>query len=530
MKPVVCLLLLLLFPTVLVAGEQQYRIWLVDKTGSPCSLENPTDFLSPRAIAQREKENIPIDSTDLPVSTEWLKQLSESGARILATSKWLNTVTIALTDASQISAIGNLPFVKGYEALGSPVLTSLSVRSQKKQQIEDDTPYGDATLQIALHNGDKLHQAGFSGQGMTIAVIDGGFLHADRNPRFDQNHIAGWHDFVDDQIDFEHGDTHGSSVLSTMLVNDSNTFIGTAPKASYWLLRSEDTATEYPAEEDFWVAALEYADSLGVDVITSSLGYSQFDNPQFDHSWEQLDGKTTFISCGAAMGVKKGLLIIVSAGNERAGSWKKITVPADVDGLLTVGAVDTQRKPAYFSGCGFTSDGRIKPDVAGLGTSAATIDPNGGLLSKDGTSFSTPIIAGLTACLRQALPDLPAREIIDLIRQNSSQYLTPDSLMGYGIPDFYAAYRQGSGIETPQTPGSPLRLAYRQGIPIVTVAGLPANEREIMLDIYNLEGTIIREYRLGEGSEVVLHELSKGIYLLSARSKTHCWTQKIKRL
>ena len=220
----------------------------------------------------------------------------------------------------------------------------------------------------------------------------------------------------------------------------------------------------------------------------------------------------------------------MSAGNEGGGDWKRLTVPGDVDGLLTVGAVTRERQHAYFSSVGPTADGRIKPDVAALGAGAATIDPDGNLLLKDGTSFSTPIIAGLTACLRQALPHLSAREIIDLIRQNSSQYLTPDSLLGYGIPDFQAAYRQGSGIETIRTGQTPLQLTYREGSPVVTIGPLPPDESEIALGIYDLEGALQQEYRLPEGAELDLHDLKKGIYLLSARGRQHSWTQKIQRL
>lgn len=511
--------------------EQHYRIWFSDKGESTCSIERPLEFLSPRAIVSREKFGIAIDSTDLPIAATRLQQLSGLGARILAVSKWLNTATIALDDPSRLTAIEQLPFVERYDPLGSPTHAGSTIGPHLKKLENDSTsPYGDATWQIAVHNGDRLHRAGFSGEGMTIAVIDGGFLNADRNPRFDQNHIAGYHDFIDETMDFRNGDSHGSSVLSTMLVNDSNLFIGTAPQASYWLLRSEDTATEYPTEEDYWAAALEYADSLGVDLVVSSLGYTRFDDSRFDHTWADLDGHTSFISQAAARGVAKGMLIVVSAGNEGINDWKKITVPGDVKGILTVGAITTERKPAYFTGCGPTADGRIKPDVVALGAAAATISPEGNLQPKDGTSFSAPIIAGLTACLRQALPQLPARKIIELIRQNSSQYLTPDSLMGYGIPDFYAAYCQGSGISTVQPDDSPLQLTYREGNPVVTIGSLPSDEKDITLSIYNLEGATVAKYRLSEGAELSLADLKKGIYLLSARNRQRCWTQKIQRL
>ena len=531
-RPIYITLLLLLFWTMLLpAQEQHYRIWFNDKGETSFSVERPEEFLSERAMAQRKKYNIPIDSTDLPIASSRLAELTAQGARILTTSKWLNTATVALTDSTRLSRIIDLPFVKRFDRLGTPVQPEPSL-GKKQKQIETDSEglYGDAAWQIALHNGEKLHQAGFSGEGMTIAVIDGGFLNADCNPAFDQNQIVGVHDFIAPSMDFRNGDSHGSSVLSTMLVNDTSTFIGTAPLASYWLLRSEDTDTEYPTEEDYWVAALEYADSLGADIITSSLGYTEFDDPQFNHSWEQLDGKTAFISQGAAMGVQKGLLIVVSAGNEGNNRWKKITMPGDVAGVLTVGAVTTSSKPAYFSGTGPTEDNRVKPDVVALGASASTIGPEGTLQLKNGTSFATPVIAGLTACLRQALPHLSAGEIIALIQQNSSQYHTPDSVMGYGIPDFYAAYRQGSGIESARYAESPLQLSHTEGVPIISITALPEGEMTIDLHIYDLSGKTMAEYKLSEGAQLALHALPKGIYLLLARTKTHGWTHKIQRL
>jgi serine protease AprX len=530
-RPILLLSFFIAFTANNIAQERQYRIWFNDKPESVHSVDEPAKFLSEQAIAHREKQNIPIDSTDLPIDPVRLKKLSELGARILATSKWLNTATIALTDTTDLSAIASLSFVKKYESLGVAVQPVSNLKKRQKQiESESENPYGDAALQIEVHNGDELHRAGFTGKGMTIAVIDGGFFNADRNPKFDQNKIVGNHDFIDKKMDFMHGDTHGSSVLSTMLVKDSSVFIGTAPDAAYWLLRSEDTDTEYPAEEDYWVAALEYADSIGADVITSSLGYSEFDDSRFNHTWDQLDGKSAFISQAAAMGVQKGLLIVVSAGNEGGNNWGKITFPGDVDGVLTVGAVSPNLKPAYFSGRGFTADGRIKPDIMGIGATAATITPEGNTAWKDGTSFSAPIIAGLTACLRQALPDLSAQEIVGLIKNNSSQSLTPDSVMGYGIPDFYAAYRQGTGIEPSLKEDIPLQIIDREGIPVIKIKRLPIGETSITLHIYTLEGVIIQEYNVSENSETPLYTLKKGIYILAARCQSNYWTQKIQRL
>ena len=389
---------------------------------------------------------MPSTRPTCPSPPSGCKQLSEQGARILATSKWLNTATIALTDTTLLSDIAQLPFVARFDRLGSPVQPTGQIIVKPRKKLVEAEPlsfYGEAAQQIALHNGERLHQAGFRGEGMIIAVIDGGFLNTDRNPQFDPDRIVGGTRLYRRNDGFPQRrqprlggaiDPAGERQQSVHRHGSAGLLLAAAVGRH---------ATEYPTEEDYWAAALEYADSLGVDVVTSSLGYSRFDDSRYDHTWDDLDGHTTFISQAAARGVEKGLLIVVSAGNERINEWQKITFPADVAGVLSVGAVSTNRQPAYFSGAGPTADGRVKPDVVAIGAPAAIIDPDGNLQWQNGTSFSAPIMAGLTACLWQALPKLSAREIISLIQQNSSQYLAPDSLLGYGIPDFYAAYRQG---------------------------------------------------------------------------------------
>ncbi len=514
--------------TGLCAQEHHYRLWFSDKAGSTYSLDRPEEFLSPQAIARREKRNIAIDSTDLPIEPTRLHQISQIGTRIIATSRWLNTATIAVDDIALLPTLLALPFVKQYDDLGSPIsLKTTASCTPKKLTEESISPYGEAYWQIALHNGDKLHQAGFKGKGVTIAVIDAGFRNVYNNPIFNSAHIIGAHDFVDIEMDFIHGDDHGSKVLSTMLGNDENLFVGTAPEANYWLLRSENTTIEIPTEEDYWATALEYADSLGIELITTSLGYYLFDNARYNHTWEQLDGKTAFISQAAAMGVGKGLLILASAGNEGGNQWQKITFPADVDGVLSVGAVTPEKQVTFFSGRGFTADHRIKPDVAALGESVTIIAPDGTRKTESGTSYSTPILAGLTACLWQALPDLSAQEIIDLIKRNSSQYLAPDSLIGYGIPDFQTAYQQGAGIENISTPDSPLQITYHNGKPVARFECETSVDTCLTIRIFNTEGSLVKAKILTVGNELKINNLPSGVYLLVARGKSNYWTYKI---
>ncbi len=526
------LLLTLLLGAILSTGtfaqEHHYRLWLSDKNGSTYSLDRPEEFLSPQAIARREKRNIAIDLTDLPIDPARLQQISQIGGHIIATSRWLNTVTVAIDDITLLPTLLALPFVDRYDDLGSPASPEVTAtRSPQKLANETTPPYGEAYWQIALHNGDKLHQAGFKGKGMKIAVIDAGFRNAYNNPMFNPERIIGTHDFIDSEMDFVNGHPHGSHVLSTMLGNDENLFVGTAPEADYWLLRSENTDVEIPTEEDYWATALEYADSLGIELITTSLGYSLFDNAPHNHTWEQLDGKTAFISQAAAMGVSKGLLILASAGNEGGNSWQKITFPADVDGVLSVGAVNAEKQVTFFSGRGLTADRRIKPDVAALGESVTIIAPDGTRLTDSGTSYSTPILAGLTACLWQALPELSAQEIIDLIKRSSSQYLAPDSLIGYGLPDFQAAYQQGAGIENISTTESPLQIVYRNGSPVARFECGTSNDSCLSVRVFNTDGGLVKAKILNPGNELKINNLSPGLYLLVARGKSKYWTHKI---
>ena len=279
---------------------------------------------------------------------------------------------------------------------------------------------------------------------MTIAVLDGGFQNVNVIPAFMRGNIIGTKDFVYPNSPFFYQETdHGTKVLSAMAANIPNVLIGTAPEARYWLLRCEDQQTEQPVEEDYWAMAAEFADSAGVDIINSSLGYNDYDDaPDYYHQ-RDLDGKTALISRTASMLAKKGIILVNSAGNSGMGPWKKISFPADANDILTVGAVNMEKKNAPFSGVGPTQDGRVKPDVMALGSPASLISGRGSIIRDMGTSFSTPLVAGLVACLWQALPEKTALEIIELVRQTGSNAKDPDNIFGYGIPNFWRAYMIG---------------------------------------------------------------------------------------
>jgi Subtilisin-like serine proteases len=333
-------------------------------------LSRPETLLSQRAIDRRRRQHISIDETDLPVSSAYLKELVDAGYSIISTSRWMNSVVVATSDSLASASLMNFPFVTDAQLvwIDNQVQKSFFVKmdelgGRKKSRSSSE----DALLQLQIHHGDQLHQAGYRGENMWIAVIDAGFLNVDKIPQL-YGRVLGTHDFVDPSGDIFSTHPHGTNVLSIMASPASETFSGTAPNAQYWLLRSEDSSSEYPVEEDYWVAAAEYADSLGVDVINSSLGYSLFDDPSMNHTHEQLDGKTAQITRGAGIAASKGILVVNSAGNERQNPWHRINFPADHHSILTVGAVTPDLTPAWFSGVGLQNNGSVKPMLLHLAT------------------------------------------------------------------------------------------------------------------------------------------------------------------
>ena len=429
-----------------------YRVSLTDKAGTPYSFDHPTRFLSRRAVERRKRQGLAIDSTDLPVSSHYIRLIKKEGVAIVGQSRWQNTVLVRLKDSAIVNDIRQLPCVKACKLVWlSPdsITPDKRITFQSHFEAYDSIPneiYGTAADQIYNLKGDQLHKAGFLGKGMVIAIIDGGFKNADRIPELQKINILGWHDFVkpnDPQL-FSETD-HGTKVLSIMGTYHPHLFIGTAPKASYWLLRSEDQETEQEVEEDYWTMAAEFADSVGCDVINSSLGYNEYDHKWMSYQQWQLDGKTAFISRSAAMLAQKGIVLCNSAGNSGMGPWKKIGVPADADHILTVGAIsdiETQRIAA-FSSVGPTQDGRVKPDVVAIGAPARVISGRGMITSSMGTSFSSPVVCGLVACLWQAMHDKTALEIMDIIRRTGNNYQHPDNIYGYGVPNFWQAFLKG---------------------------------------------------------------------------------------
>ncbi len=448
----------LLYSTVLVASlvicvntfatDYFFYVQFADKCGTPYSLSNPAGFLSERALERRKAFALECDSTDLPVNPAYLKELVNHGFRIHNNTRWLNGATIATSDSTSVTEIQSLPFVTLVEYTGkmNEGTKQKSEKNKNLSQIIDLVDYGYADAQINQVNGKYLHNQGYRGEDIHIGVLDAGFYNADIMPAFNllriQNRLLGTKDFVNPYADIYKESFHGSYVLSTMASDIPGEYIGTAPAASYWLVRTENDASEYAMEMDFWISGIEFLDSVGIDVVNSSLGYTTFDDPAMNLTHADLNGKTARMSRVAGMAAKKGIIVVSSAGNEGNKTWKKISIPSDAEGIITVGAVTGEGNPSVFSGYGPTADGRVKPEVAALGTSTALMNVNGNTVS-NGTSFSSPIIAGMLACLLQFTKDqhafiLPA-SVIEAVCRSADNYDSPTQQSGYGIPDFEKA-------------------------------------------------------------------------------------------
>ncbi|MEG2127176.1 MAG: S8 family serine peptidase [Bacteroides sp.] len=423
----------------------KYRICLTDKAETTYSLNRPEDFLSLKALARRSKQGLEIDSTDLPVCRNYIDAIQRKGVTVVAKGKWENFVTVSCSDSTKMNTIAKLPFVRSIEKVWiapNPFPPLAVLRdSLINRSVKTDCLYGPAIRQIQISKGDKLHEAGFKGQGMTIAVIDAGFHNLDRIKAMENIKLLGVKDFVNAKADIYAESSHGMCVLSCMAMNRPYVMVGTAPEASYWLLRSEDESSEHLVEQDYWAEAIEFADSVGADVVNTSLGYYTFDDASKNYHYRDLDGHTALMSRQASRVADKGMILVCSAGNSGANSWKKTTPPGDAEHVLTVGAIDKKAVLAPFSSVGNTTDNRIKPDVVAVGLEADVMGTDGVLRRGNGTSFSSPIFCGMVACLWQACPQLTAKELMERIRQSGDRAKYPDNIYGYGVPDLWKAYQ-----------------------------------------------------------------------------------------
>ncbi len=518
-----------IIPVLSISQGNGYFIQLSDKKESPYTLENPQAFLSGRAIERRVRQQIPFDQEDLPVSPSYIAGIEACGAKVKHASKWLNGVILFCDDAAVLDRIKALPFVVAIEKTKEIPGTESSAII-KTQPLTEGNKSSATTNQIGMVKGNYLHQKGYTGQGIHMAVLDAGFRDVDKLEAFShlfcQNKILGTKDFVADGTSFYDTDTHGLHVFSIMAGKIDGQFEGTAPDASYYLFRTEDMASEYPVEADYWVCAAELADSLGVDIIQSSLGYYYFNNPEMNYTHQQLDGSTR-ISKAASMAAKKGMVVINSAGNEANNDWRYVIMPADSPHILTIGAVSSNGTRATFSSMGYPEFNKIKPDLMALGLGTSIITTGNRITLGNGTSYACPIISGLTACLWQAKPQKKADEIIQIIRQSAHMWLTPDFQYGYGLPDFNKALQLATTSESMQTPAWSI-----QPNPFKTQFTLlcPDLDEPATISIYAMSGIKLWEGKFPPSPEILITpdvNISPGIYILSIETNKFAWSRKI---
>ena len=493
--------------------------------------------LSQEALLKRARRSIPLASNDFPVYQPWVAAVQQTVNRCYGASRWMNAVAVQAT-AEQLRTVGQLPFVRSIRPMAQYELS--------EQQTDPVTPASTAypantsilgaaapqMEQIAAH---FAFNQGYRGQGVTIAVFDGGFNQVDQMQAFQHlytdGRLLGTWDLVADSTVYAFSN-HGTHVLSIMAAYDSSVFVGAAPEASYYLFRTEDVSSETHLEEYNWLRAAEMADSLGVDLINSSLGYTRFDEGEVDYEYSDMDGDQAIVTQAADWAASKGILVVNSNGNYAQNGWTYMGAPADGDSVLAVGAVDSAGVIAPFSSLGPTYDGRIKPNVSARGAATALLTPSNNVGYGNGTSYSGPLIAGATACLWQQFPNLSNMEIIAGLEQSAHLAQQPDNTYGYGIPNYQmAAGLFSAGIdEVPDQPVLIFPNPGREYIDLFVATLRPQTHYTIRL--IDQRGRVVADWGALQDVYQRLHlpvEVTPGSYLLvfeqGLQSSTQPWVK-----
>jgi serine protease AprX len=530
-----------------LANAQQSNYWIVlkDKNASTYSLKQPEHFLSAKALQRRERQHISLSANDLPVSAVYINEIKKTGVKVTGCSKWLNTISIITDDEEKIAQIKALPFVKAVKKIAHTV----PKKNNKFESIESNTQQytahaGNRTLDYgpSYKQADQIgvicmHEQGYQGEGMTIAVLDAGFFNVDTLPAFDSliasKRLLGTRDFVTGDTLVYEDNAHGMMVLSCMAGNIPGQLVGTAPKAKFWLLRTEDAGSETLQEEMNWVIGAEFADSVGADIINSSLGYNIFDDSTQNHTYADMDGNTTIISKAADIAASKGIFVTVSAGNAAGPPWHKIMAPADADSVLAVGAIDSLGVIGSFSSRGPSYDGRVKPNTTARGVRAIVASPGGSITMANGTSFASPITAGGVACLWGANLSKTNLQLLDAIQQSASQYATPDSIMGHGIPNFCKASQILTGITPYRSSENSLAVYPNPFHSGFTILYASPKDEVITVELRDVEGRVLKSQKQKvNADEIKLNfsyekELANGIYIITVLTPESVFYKKI---
>lgn len=518
----------LLFLQFFVFAQEDAWVYFSDKENVASSIANPISILTQKAIDRKSKHDITIDSRDVPVNESYITLLkSVSGITVKAKSKWFNAVHVRGTEANIRNLLTNpsLTFIDYIDFADKSLNAKRAIKTKAKASNDKfnlenslvNFNYGNTQNQVEMIHADELHLDDYTGEGVTIAVLDASFTNVNTMGAFqrirDAGDLLGGYDFVDRTTDVYAFDptpesiSHGTQVLSCMAGFILDTYVGTAPDASYYLFRTEDNNDENPVEESYWVEAAEHADSLGVDIINTSLGYKDYspNYPSYSYTSADMNGSTAFITKGANIAFEKGLVMVTSAGNSDDSG---VGAPADSQYVLSVGAVDASGNYANFSSVGSAIQPSQKPDVVARGRTPYLIDLNNAIVQNNGTSFSGPIMAGGVACLMQALPNKTNAEIMQLVRESGSQFSTPDYQLGFGIPNLYQALESGLSSND-----SNKFKIYPNPTSGKLVVELPLNLKEGVLKLYNVLGKLVFVTTIKRSFPVYIAHLQSGMYI-----------------
>jgi serine protease AprX len=515
-----------------VVAQNRYVVYFNDKANSPYSVDAPLQYLSQRAIDRRTKQGISVTTVDFPVNPTYLQAVRGSSARTFYSSRWMNCVLLQ-ADVAQLDAIQAMPFVKGIE-LVAPGSYAGSGRVKTFKARKGPGIAAPTLNQLKMVGIDSMHVDGIRGSGVLVGIFDSGFQGVNTavpfQHLFTNGQIKYTYDFVGGATDVYKTDDHGTEVFS-VIAGHSDSYTGGAYEASFQLYITEDEASEFRVEEFNWLFAAERADSSGVDVINASLGYNIFDDPSMDYEKKDLNGFTAVVTRAAAAAVERGIVVVCSAGNEGNNFWEFVTPPADAVGVLSVGAVNQAGTKTAFSSVGPTVDGRVKPDVAALGSGTMVVRPSGAVGAQSGTSVSSPIITSLAIGVIQRFPDLKGSEVYQSIIESGSQSLSPDNLLGYGIP-YYPKIRRKF---VPYQPTEPISIFPNPAGNGKFQVLFMEVDQQVQIEIFDLRGTVLGNHQVSltwqnNPVELDLSSLAPGSYLVKVRTKDNFKTTTVVRL
>ena len=514
----------------IIQAQEDAWVYFNDKPDAAFYLSNPLQMLSQRALDRRANQGISLNNSDVPISQTYIDGITNTvGITVMAKSKWLNALHIRGSQ-TDIQSLTNLSFVDRIE-FADRDLNSRTASTNKVGEIQNinkqlevlvDYNYGGSINQIQMLNGHLLHQQGYTGKGVDVAIFDSGFIGVNTTSPFanlrNNGQIKSTYNFVSRTNNVYDADRHGARVLSCMGAYNSGNFIGTAPDANYHLFVTEDISKETPLEESLWVEAAEKADSLGVDVINTSLGYTTFDNPAYNYTYTDMNGQTSFIARGLEQAFVKGIFCVVAAGNEGDDAWKYISTPADAKNALTVGSVNASQVYSAFSSIGPSADGRVKPDVMAQGQQVYIVNESGVAIASNGTSFASPVMCGLVACLQQALPDTSPAQLMQVIKQSAHLNANPNFYYGYGIPDFSKALNETLSIHSSESDYSKIHLYPNPFIHQIFIEN-PA-QQDFSVKVHSAQGQLIFHQRVSNEKFVIdSTDWQQGLYVISIENE-----------